>query len=125
MFRRDKQRYVPYAAHTSRREGTLRAGRDKFNCPRFNIRRKELLKDSKLVNKLRFPEVSDRSIDHNMHEWCDFHQIKGHAISNCFTWGGNLPNWPKKGIGLLFRFILEKQKVGSMPLSCSENEKYE
>jgi len=71
-------------------------GRDKFNYPSFNVTKKESLKDPKVENKLRFPKVSNRLIGHNMDEWCDCHQTKGHATS-CFTLGGNLPNWLKKG----------------------------
>jgi len=106
--------------------GTLKAGRNKFVCSKLNVTRKEILKDLKVVSRLRLLEAFHRLMGHNMREWCDFHQTKEHTTSDCFTSGKQLAKLDEEGV--LDDYIEstpKNRKAGSMPPSGSANGQHE
>jgi len=56
----DERRYVPYTTKMPNKERARMADRERTNCWKFNVLKKALLENSKLADKLRFPEISNR-----------------------------------------------------------------
>jgi len=76
--KRMDSRYAPYA--TKRNEPKTKARGESEFRPKFRVSYKELLGMPGEVDKLKFPQKTDRNLGSRKDVWCEFHKGFGHNV---------------------------------------------
>jgi len=78
--------------------------------PKFRMSYKVLLSIPGVVEKLKFPQKSDRNLGPRKDVWCEFHKGFGHDVERCITLGYQLTGLVKNGF---LKEYLEGDQEGS------------
>jgi len=82
-------RYAPYACRKN--EPKTKAREELEFRPKFRVSYKELLGMPGVVNKMKFPQKSDRNnLGPRKDVWCEFHKGFGHDVEWCIAVGYQL-----------------------------------
>jgi len=65
--------------------------------PKFYVSYKELLSMPGVVDKLKFPQKTNRSLGSRGDAWCEFHRAFGHNVERCISLGFQLASLDKEG----------------------------
>jgi len=75
-----------------------------------------------VLDKLKFPQKTDRFLGSRRDIWCDFHRAYGHGIKRCITLSYQLANLVKEGFVTEY---LEVSQEGSKAKTISSEQKHE
>jgi len=94
----EKKAESRYALYSTRRSApkTKVRGEQTYH-PKFRVSYKELLGIPGIVEKLKFPQKTNRNLGLWREVWCEFHNGFGHEVQRCIALGNQLTSLVKDG----------------------------